>query len=652
MSKIQIVCLPGNMVTSNTKSDILQVVKHQCFEKHWCHCEIKRGTAMIYPGKALGWCASMLVFLTAGLFIMASASAQAAQNSVLAAVLPNARSVQTAQTATAYAVILNTGTQTANNCRLTLGPGFNGAFSFQQADSQNNLIGALNAPADIPPGGQQNFVFAVRPDTAFAPKPLDLDFVCDNAVAPRTKSVNSFTLGASDTPVADILPIVRTLSGDGIVRVGGQDFIQLYAASAINIGASGPITVRPVFSAFSNAAGMAVCQSDPATGQCLDGGSLLDRPQSSITLPIGSSAVTFTVLVKAGSTAFWPEFARVGLEFVDSSGVVRASTSVALTASDVFAGTATASMPNAQNQYNLDGGWNVRMTPDDPAMAPFSAKMLVFSDMDPASGGLTSRIALVRDPANPGADPAQMQLRFLRPLVYDIRADSPSHASLSGTGYDVQLDFVQQGRIDGTINVTGAAAWRGHLQGVFDPSQGLLRMDAGFMARQLDMTAAHSAASTGTLTLTPVGTLRGPITPPDLAFTLSGDMNFAAGAFGSSAAHCTFAGQIATKTVRPGSLSGSGTLVATANLPRAEAAGGLSACPAGAPAILQSGVFMRYNPARPFSEGLPDQVTQKHFQANFDLVPADNFLLGLDVPSGLSDVRFGYLLTGAKQTVP
>ena len=201
-------------------------------------------------------------------------------------------------------------------------------FSYQTTDPATNaLIGTPDTPIDIGAGGSQTFLFAFTPSAAFAPTDVELSFDCTNSEpAPTTLGLNTLLLSASSTPVADIVALAATPTGDGIVDLPGSLGANAFAVATVNVGASGSITATADTGGATLPLSLLVCESNPATGECLS------PPASSFTTTINAGATpTFSVFVTgSGAVAFDPANNRIFVRFEDGSGVTRGSTSVAV----------------------------------------------------------------------------------------------------------------------------------------------------------------------------------------------------------------------------------------------------------------------------------------------------------------------------------
>ena len=247
-----------------------------------------------------------------------------------ASVLPSGRSVQVGSPATAFATIINSGPGPAVGCTLSLASAAPAAFTFQTTNSATNqVIGTPNTPVDIPGGASQSFVFAVTPSAPIPPTDVAINFGCANAgPAPTISGVNTLLLTASAAAGPDVVALSATPSGDGIVNVGGTGETGVFVVATVNVGAGGVLTVSADTGGVSLPLSLGICQTDPATGDCLA------LPAASLSLPINANATpTFGVFVTAAATIpLDPSRNRIFIRFQDASGVTRGLTSVAVQA--------------------------------------------------------------------------------------------------------------------------------------------------------------------------------------------------------------------------------------------------------------------------------------------------------------------------------
>jgi hypothetical protein len=249
--------------------------------------------------------------------------------SVVAAVLPGSRSVQVGTPATAFATVINTGPEIAAGCSIAPLTSIPATFVYQTTNPANNRVtGFPNTPAKIAAGAAQSFVFAVTPTAPFAPTDVQFSFDCANCdPAPINTGLNTLLLSASATPVPDIVALAATPPPDpGIVNVPGADGTGAFAVATVNVGASATITVSADTGSASLPVNISLCQTDPATGQCISG----IGPSVSTTINAGATP-TFGIFVQGnGNVPFDPAANRIFVRFRDAGTVTRGSTSVAV----------------------------------------------------------------------------------------------------------------------------------------------------------------------------------------------------------------------------------------------------------------------------------------------------------------------------------
>jgi hypothetical protein len=250
---------------------------------------------------------------------------------LVAAVLPTSRSVQVGTPATAFATIINTGTSTATGCQISPGTTLPAGFAFQTTDPATNaLTGTVNTPVDIPANAAQSFVLAFTATAAIPPTDVQLNFFCSNATAaPVLSGINTLLLSASTTAGPDIVALAATLTHDGIVNIPGTTGTGVFVVATVNVGAGGTITVAADMGAADLPVRIALCQTDPMTGQCVT--PMVPSASPVVTTINANATPTFGIFVTGTSTvAFAPTLNRIFLRFTDAGGVPRGSTSVAV----------------------------------------------------------------------------------------------------------------------------------------------------------------------------------------------------------------------------------------------------------------------------------------------------------------------------------
>jgi len=247
--------------------------------------------------------------------------------SVLAAVLPSSRSVQVGTAATAFASLINIGSNTGIACAPTLVTSLPVAFAYQTTNpATNQVIGVPKSAVDVGAGATQSFVIALTPTAPFAPTDVQFSFACANShPAPVNVGLNTWLLSASVTPVPDIVALAATLTNDGIVNIPAASGAGAFAVATVNVGVTGSITATADTGSAALPVNIFLCQTNPATGQCIS------TIGNSVTTTINANATpTFAVFVQGdGTVPFDPAANRIFVRF-SSNGVTRGSTSVAI----------------------------------------------------------------------------------------------------------------------------------------------------------------------------------------------------------------------------------------------------------------------------------------------------------------------------------
>lgn len=196
----------------------------------------------------------------------------AAPADLLASVLPGKRTVQVGTPATALAAVVNTGTTVATGCSIAPATMIDATFLYQTTDPATNaLTGTANTPVDIGPGGVQTFLFAFTPNSAFLQTSISLIFDCTNTPPAPASVVNAFSLGASATPVPDIIALAVTAENDGIVHLPTTEpDTGVFSVASINVGATGMVDVTGDTGMASLPVSVSVCETNPQTGVCIN----------------------------------------------------------------------------------------------------------------------------------------------------------------------------------------------------------------------------------------------------------------------------------------------------------------------------------------------------------------------------------------------
>jgi hypothetical protein len=245
----------------------------------------------------------------------------APQTSIVAAVLPTARSGGLNQPLTAFATVINTGTQPAIGCVAAAQGFFPFNVAFQETDPATNTpVGTPRTPVNIPPGGSKTFVISVGSQGSELGDPefgAPLVFQCANVFGAAQNLANTFAVTALGTlEAADMISIGATPTADGILSVpsgtGGA-----FGVATVNIGVTATITARPVYArpfGESDAARQFtafICETDAASN-------CLTAPAASVQFTAAPNVPrTFAVFVQrpAVDPGFDPGLRRLFVKF-------------------------------------------------------------------------------------------------------------------------------------------------------------------------------------------------------------------------------------------------------------------------------------------------------------------------------------------------
>ena len=268
---------------------------------------------------ALAWAEVVLILVI---------SSEVAADDLVAAVLPLSRSAQIGQTVTAFATVINSSGRALSGCTASL-PNFSGTFVYQTTNpATNSVTGSPNKPFSLPSGGSQSLVLALRPETQISPREENFVFQCSgSAAAASIIGVNTLLLSADPAQPADVIALGATPTQDGVLRLPGVNQAQAFAVATVNLGIATVVTVTADWGDITLPVSLAICQTNPATGACLD------APAASVTAMIAANATpTFGFFVSADrALPFFPSHVRAFVRFKDATGNVRGSTSIALT---------------------------------------------------------------------------------------------------------------------------------------------------------------------------------------------------------------------------------------------------------------------------------------------------------------------------------
>jgi len=121
----------------------------------------------------------------------------------------------------------------------------------------------------------------------------------------------------------------QTDDGVPAVSIPGPSGASFMVLSTINVGVGSSITATADTGSTSLPINLTICQTNPATGQCINPPTY--GPSATMTIGAGETD-TFTVIVQGTGTTipFKPETNRIFVRFRDSNNIVRGATSMAV----------------------------------------------------------------------------------------------------------------------------------------------------------------------------------------------------------------------------------------------------------------------------------------------------------------------------------
>ena len=344
------------------------------------------------------------IIRNAALFITLVFAGHALAGPVLnSAVLPNARTVAAGDTATVLMTTINSGDADAFNCTVVASNTVSDpsvaplVVEWARIDSSGALIGNQNDPFGIPAGSNGvNLVLGIRdtdPNHNFGQPYMPVFHVqCAGGVGSLGwPAVNGASLLFSTTgSEKDILPIIQTLSKDGIANFEQANGLAVVSVAAVSNSAikngTGPVPfkVRGKYLGFTGFTGAGqfdffACETDPANGACTSAIVTCSPGDNCLDTMIGATPTTyaFFVILPAGKGAlFAPNLYRFAIEFAATGTAEQASTSVALNSAAPNSG---AGRPVGQHELRL------RNTADFDAKTLRTAIMTINDGSDPDS---------------------------------------------------------------------------------------------------------------------------------------------------------------------------------------------------------------------------------------------------------------------------
>jgi hypothetical protein len=182
---------------------------------------------------------------------------------------------------------------------------------------------------DIPAGGTQPFVLAYTPSAGTQGDGMTMvnRYRCMNADGVVSlEGINTVLLSFAPTPVADMIAVGVTLPNDGYAHIPGPGGTGLFVIAATNIGVATQLTARVRLYDSAMPLSVNICETNPDS-------SCKSTPSPSVTRTINKNENTTWTAFLTANGAIVRDAARfrVAFEFIDSSSIVRGSTSTAVT---------------------------------------------------------------------------------------------------------------------------------------------------------------------------------------------------------------------------------------------------------------------------------------------------------------------------------
>lgn len=257
----------------------------------------------------------------------AISSAAFAQVRLTASVAPTFRALEIGEATTFFATLQNFGSANATNCRVEGDPdrAFGNDLDYQQTDAANQPIGSANAPFDLAAGASQSLVLTLRPVSEGYNSGYVLNYVCDEGVHFGAIGLASPYLSVYPDAEShgDVITILQTISGDGILTINESGRRGVAAGAAVNIGDTQTFMFLPSLNFGMGVVktidrGQLICETD-AVAQCLQ------PPSTNFVREVATNEiVTFNIYFDdEGSTniPFLPDIFRYGLFVLQQTGL-------------------------------------------------------------------------------------------------------------------------------------------------------------------------------------------------------------------------------------------------------------------------------------------------------------------------------------------
>ena len=238
-------------------------------------------------------------------------------------ILPTSRTPMVGSPVTVFNTVVNAGSETAYGVTLAMNPAPAGTFTYTQTNCATNaVIGAANAPVDIPAGEVTCYVLSFTPSAPFSATQVHIQAQAANASATSLLTgINTWLLRTTDSQGPDIIALTTTTDFHQVPCSG----VNAFAVALSNVGtaATGDITVSANTGAVSLPLSISIQETNPGTGVVI-GDNVLNS------LGAGENRTVAVFVAFNGCVNFDPALNRIFIEFRDASNNVVGSTSTAV----------------------------------------------------------------------------------------------------------------------------------------------------------------------------------------------------------------------------------------------------------------------------------------------------------------------------------
>lgn len=256
---------------------------------------------------------------------------------LVTSVLPTSRSTVLGKSVTVFSTVINAG-GALTNCRVGNSDSSQTSVTYQLTDPATNAVTSGQNPSfDLAAGASQSMVLTIQPSIVEQAATVAPVVTCLSGSTDVTSNsidgINTILFSANNQATPDVIALVASPTGDGVLHIQGQG-ANAFAVAVANVGSAGAITASVDTGSLPLALTTSICQTG-SDGQCAGSAGTT----ASLQLPANGTA-SFAVFVQAtGELPFSPATARIFVRLSDATQAVRGATSVAVTNNPVASAT-------------------------------------------------------------------------------------------------------------------------------------------------------------------------------------------------------------------------------------------------------------------------------------------------------------------------